>query len=257
MHRTSTKSHLTGWRRSAAGFSLVEIAIASVIVALLLGGLLALTATHTATQRVRDTEQLLAQARQALLGFAAVNGRLPCPAAPGLPSGAAGAGVEQTPTATGCTGGQIGVLPWVTLGLPELDAWGRRFTYRVTALHARTVMMRLPTQFGCTPPPATVPTQAAFALCSPGDNEVRVASAGASLVTGAVAVIISHGANGFGARLPSGATMPPSPDADEAENHDTDNIAVQRVTSASFDDLVIWVPVALLAQSMLQAGRLP
>ncbi|MCX8003759.1 MAG: prepilin-type N-terminal cleavage/methylation domain-containing protein [Burkholderiaceae bacterium] len=257
MHRKATRSHVSHPRRRAAGFSLVEIAIASVIVALLLGGLLALTATHTATQRSRDTEQLLAQARQALIGFAAVNGRLPCPALPSLPTGAAGAGVEQTPTVVGCTGGQIGVLPWVTLGLPELDAWGRRFTYRVTALHARTVVARPPTQFGCTPPPAAAPTQAAFALCSPGDNEVRVAAAGAALVTNAAAVIISHGANGFGARLPSGAAMPPSSDADEAENHDADNIAVQRVTSANFDDLVTWVPVALLAQSMLQAGRLP
>jgi len=244
------------WRR-ARGFSLVELAVALVVVALVLGGLLSLTAAHGAAQRVRDTERLLEQARQALLGFAAANGRLPCPALPTLAAGTPGAGVEQPPTATGCTGGQVGVLPWATLGLPELDAWGRRFTYRVSALHARTVMVRLPTMFGCATPPLVPPTQAAFALCSPGDNQVRVAAAGAALVADAPAVIVSHGANGLGAFLPSGAALPASADADEQENRDGDNVAVQRTPTASFDDLVVWLPSSLLAQAMLQAGRLP
>lgn len=243
--------------RRLRGFSLVELAVAMVVVALVLGGLLQLTATYSATQRTRDTERLLEQAREALLGFAAANGRLPCPAQPTLASGAAGAGVERTATATGCTGGQVGVLPWATLGLPELDAWGRRFTYRVSALHARTVIARPPTQYGCGTPPALPPTQAAFALCSPGDNQVRVSATGASLVNDAPAVIVSHGANGFGAYLPNGALLAASANTDEAENHDNDNILVQRTPTADYDDLSLWLPSSLLAQAMLQAGRLP
>ncbi|HXF47232.1 MAG TPA: hypothetical protein VNK91_14045, partial [Burkholderiaceae bacterium] len=231
--------------------------VALVVVALVLGGLLSLTAAHSAAQRVRDTERLLEQARQALLGFAAVNGRLPCPAHPNLAATAPGAGLERAPTATGCTGGQVGVLPWATLGLPELDAWGRRFTYRVSALHARTVMPRLPTDYGCTVAPPTPPTRSAFALCSPGDNQVRVSAAGAALVADAPAAIVSHGANGFGAFLPGGATMPAGSDPDELENRDGDNVAVQRTVTATFDDLVVWLPATLLAQAMLQAGRLP
>ncbi|MFN3564520.1 MAG: hypothetical protein ACK4V1_00850 [Burkholderiaceae bacterium] len=227
------------------------------IVALTVSGLLMLTVTQSATQKERDTERLLAQARQALLGFAAINGRLPCPAQPGLATGAPGAGLERPPTAAGCTGGQLGVLPWATVGLPELDAWGRRFTYRVSALHSRTVIARPPVQYGCTVPPAVPPTQAAFALCSPGDNEVRVSAAGSALVSGAPAVIVSHGPNGAGARLPSSAALAASIDPDEQENHDGDAIFVERTPTAAFDDRLVWVPTSLLAQSMLQAGRLP
>lgn len=239
------------------GFSLVELAVVLVVFALLLGGLLMVTTTQLATQRVQETQKRMEQARQALVGFAAVNGRLPCPAQPALASGAPGAGVERPPTAAGCTGGPSGVLPWATLGLPETDAWGRRFTYRVSALYSRTVIARLPTQYGCATPPASPPAQAAFALCSPGDNEVRVTAAGAPLVTQAPAVVISHGANGLGASLPSGASMPASSDADEQENHDNDAIAVDRTPSAGYDDLVQWLPSPLLLQSMLSAGRLP
>lgn len=244
-------------RRSAGGFSLIELAIGLVIVALTVSGLLALTVTQSATQKECDTERLLAQARQALLGFAAINGRLPCPAQPALASGAPGAGQERPPTPAGCSGGPVGVLPWATLGLPELDAWGRRFTYRVSALHSRTVVARPPAQYGCAVPPTAAPTQAAFALCSPGDNEVRVGAAGAALVSSAPAVIVDHGPNGAGARLPTGAALAASADPDEQENHDGDAIFVERTPTAVFDDRVVWVPASLLAQSMLQAGRLP
>jgi prepilin-type N-terminal cleavage/methylation domain-containing protein len=244
-------------RHARRGFSLVEMAVVLVVFALMLTGLLMITGTQLATQRGKDTQRAVAEARQALLGFAAVNGRLPCPAAPNTPAGAPGAGVERPPTNAGCTGGQAGVLPWATLGLPETDAWGRRISYRVSALHSRTVIPRPPAQYGCAVPPATPPAQAAFALCSPGDNEVRVAAAGAPLVTNAPAVLISHGANGFGAWLPTGTQMPPSTDADEQENHDGDAIAVERTPTASFDDIVVVLPASLLAQSMLQAQRLP
>jgi prepilin-type N-terminal cleavage/methylation domain-containing protein len=243
--------------RRTKGFSLVELAIGLVIVAMIVSGLLMFTMTHNAVQRTQDTERLLAQARQALLGFAAVNGRLPCPAQPGLASGAAGAGQERPPTAAGCTGGQAGVLPWATLGLPELDAWGRRYTYRASALYSRTVAPRPPTAFGCAVPPAVAPAQAAFALCTPGDNQVRVSAAGAPLVAGAPAVIVSHGPNGAGAALATGATMAPSAEADEQENHDGDAVMVDRGPTAVFDDLAVWVPTSLLMQTMLQAGRLP
>ncbi len=239
------------------GFSLVEMAVVLVVFALLLGGLLMVTTTQLATQRIQETNRLLEQARQGLIAFAAVHGRLPCPAQPDLASGTAGAGVERTPTATGCTGGARGVLPWASLGLPETDAWGRRFTYRVSPLFSRTVMARPASQFGCTPPPTSPPSQSAFALCSPGDNEVRSAAAGPALVSNAPAVVISHGANGRGAFLTSGAQMLLSADVDEIENHDNDPIFVDRTPTSTYDDLVQWIPSPLLMHSVLAAGRLP
>lgn len=239
------------------GFTLVEMAVVLIVFGLLLGGLLMILTTHEANRRVEETQRLLAQARAALIGFAAVNGRLPCPADPTIPTGSPGAGTERTPNATGCTGGQQGVLPWVTLGLPETDAWGRGLTYRVTALYSRTVIARPPTDYGCTPLPPLPPTQAAFALCSPGDIEVRVASGGPALATAIPAVVVSHGPNGFGARLPTGAQLPEENSEDERENHDDDAVFVERTRAESFDDLLLPLASPSLMQWMLQSGRLP
>lgn len=97
-------------KRAAAGFSLVETAIA-----LLILGLLALAITaywQSATQaKVKVAERdLLTRAQGAVVGFAFTKGRLPCPAAVG------GTGLES------CTLGQVGELPWATLGLADAGA---------------------------------------------------------------------------------------------------------------------------------------
>lgn len=224
------------------GFSLVEMAVVLAIVGLLLGGLIMTLSAQQSVQRTQETRRLLVQAREALLGFAAIHGRLPCPAEPTLASGAAGAGSERPATAAGCSGGQSGVLPWATLGLPETDAWGRRFGYRVSADFARSV---------------TPPAKAAFALDTVGDNTVRVASGGAPLATAVPAVIVSHGANGAGAYNASGTALPASADADEIENHDGDSDFVDKTPTESYDDLVEWLATPTLMNRMLQAGRLP
>lgn len=245
-------------KRTARGFSLVEMAVVLVIFGLLLSGLMMTLTAQQASQRAQETRRLLTQAKEALIGYATINGRLPCPADPALASGAAGAGAERAPTATGCTGGQSGVLPWATLGLPEHDAWARRITYRVSALHSRTVdPTRAASQYGCATPPATAPAQSAFALCSPGDASVRVAAAGATLAGAVPAVLVSHGGNGFGASLPAGTAMAASGDADEIANHDGDAVFVDRTPSDTYDDLTDWVASPVLMNRMVQSGRLP
>lgn len=250
------RPHVANHRRSR-GFSLVELAVVLVVFGLMLGGLLMLLRAQAATNGVQQAQRQLREARQALIGFAAINGRLPCPAPPNLASGAPGAGIEAAPTAAGCSGGPEGVLPWATLGLPETDPWGRRLRYRVAAMYSRTVAPRLPTQFGCAAPPLTPPASAAFALCTPGDIELRVAASGVALATAVPAVVVLHGANGFGAYLSSGTPMPASTSVDELENHDGDAVFVERTPTESFDDFLAALPPTLLMQAMLQAGRLP
>ena len=104
------------------GFSLVELAIVLVIVALLTSGLLlGISAQRNAAENI-DAQRQMETIREALTGFALTRGRLPCPAQPGLANTDANAGIENCAQ-------QHGVLPWVTLGLPETDPWGNRFTY--------------------------------------------------------------------------------------------------------------------------------
>lgn len=243
--------------RSAHGFSLVEMAVVLVILGLLLSGLLMTLTSQQAAQKVLEAERAEQQIREALLGFAAIHGRLPCPADPALPDTNANAGVERAPTAVGCTGGDAGSLPWATLGLRQLDAWNWRYTYRVGPLFSRTVIARAPGQYGCAVPPPAAPARSAFALCSPGPYEVRASAGGTALATGLPALFVSHGPNGFRARRADGGLNGASGDADEQENADADAIHVDRSPTETFDDRVEWIAAPVLMNRMLQAGRLP
>jgi prepilin-type N-terminal cleavage/methylation domain-containing protein len=222
--------------KRARGFSLLEMAVVLVIVGLLLGGLLGSVSGLQSRQRDASTERQLEQMRDALVTFAAVNGRLPCPADPATPATTAGAGLERPPTPAGCAGGTTGVLPWATLGLPQADAWGRRFTYRVTAAFARS----LP----------------AITLTSVGDGTVRNL-AGVDIAVQVPAVILSHGANARRSFGTNGVLGAASADAGELENANGNAVFVSDVPTATFDDVVAWVPTSLLMGRMLQAGRLP
>ncbi len=63
------------------GFTLIELAIVLFVVALLLGGMLLPLAAQQDIRNYGDTQKILVEARDALLGFAVANDRLPCPAA--------------------------------------------------------------------------------------------------------------------------------------------------------------------------------
>lgn len=218
------------------GFTLLEMAIVLVIVGLLLGGLFGSLGAMQGRQRTDQTARQLGEIREALIGFAAANGRLPCPAAPATPNTTVGAGLERTPNAGGCTGGVAGVVPWATLGLPEGDAWGRRFTYRVAPAFARSG----------TP----------LTLTTAGNLNVR--NRAAVLLAGQVpAVVISHGANAFGSRGPGGALAAAGTNAAEIENSDGDIDFVADTPTTAYDDQVMWLSTTVLAGRLLQAGVLP
>lgn len=225
-----------------AGFTLVELAIVLVIVALLIGGMLVPLSAQRDIQSTNEMQKQLAEIKEALLGFAAINGRLPCPANPAIASGAAGAGIEYAPTAAGCTTGLEGSMPWATLGLRETDAWERRLSYRVTAGYARLV---------------PVGQNASFTLASNGNNSILVTSGGTSLASNVPVVILSHGKNGLRAFLSTGDQMAASTDGDEQENADLDTDFVNKAPTPTFDDQVVWISPAILMNRMISAGRLP
>lgn len=102
------------------GFSLVELAIVLVIVALLTSGLLLGISAQRNVAENADAQRQLENVREALLGFAMANGRLPCPADPTLTNADATVGTEDRPNANSACNRIYGVVPWVTLGLPKL-----------------------------------------------------------------------------------------------------------------------------------------
>lgn len=121
------------------GFSLVEMAIVLLIIGLLIGGLMGPLGAQMEASRIKDTQNQINNILDALYGFAAANGRLPCPAT------ANSAGSEDVAAiATGqCTAPYNGFIPGRQLGLGPLDAngyvldsWGQPIHYAVADLKA-------------------------------------------------------------------------------------------------------------------------
>ena len=240
-------------KKNIFGFTLVEMAMVLVIVGLLLGGMMPVLSAQMESRRINETRTSMEEIQGALAGFAIANGRLPCPADPAIATGQAGAGAERTPPCTNSN--STGVLPWATLGVDETDAWGNRYTYRVSSDFADAIGSAT---YGCTP--GTVPTLSTFALCSSGTLDVlSAAPAGTSVAIDVPAVIVSHGKNAAGAHTLQGMQLPASGDADEQENSDgsTDNNYVSHTTTPNFDDQVVWLSNNILLNRMVTAGKLP
>ncbi|NRR31854.1 type II secretion system protein [Oxalobacteraceae bacterium] len=229
-----------------AGFTLVEIAIVLVIVGLIIGGLVTPLAAQMEQRKISDTQKSLDDAREALLGFALRNGYLPCPAT------SASLGLEDR-AATSCADDKRqGFLPWATLGLPKLDSWNHLFRYSVT--------------------PAFTNSKDMFKLTTLRDISVSTRDAGGTLVPATaaadtVAVILSHGKNGFGAVSDQGVTLidTSASNPDEKTNQELAgvNFVARGISDnpnapgGEFDDLVVWISPNILYSRMVAAQKLP
>lgn len=205
----------------SSGFTLAELAVALVIIALLLAGAIIPLSAQVEVRNISDTQRAMEQIKESIIGFALANGRLPCPASGTIASGVTNAGAEQV-TGTNCTTA-FGVVPWATLGVAEADSWGRRFSYRVApafgdglsnATYKTSATLTSPTSPqdqnpDCAPTPT--PSLSSFALCSLGDiaaftrNETTKTQV--AIGAGLAAIIISHGKNGYGAFQTNGTRV--------------------------------------------------
>jgi prepilin-type N-terminal cleavage/methylation domain-containing protein len=223
--------------RRLRGFTIVELLVVMVIVAILVAMAAMITRGVTAGQKRSLTSTRMAAVDVALAQFVALQKRLPCPADGQLPSSNGGAGLEAPPdAANGCTSQVRGVVPWRTLGLAEqdvTDGWDRRLTYRLFPLLGATNAMDMSMcdpagsadvlNVGCTGSAtccascssATAPLLAActlplkFLQSRPGLevqslSGVKVMDPTLTPPTGAAYVLISHGETGGGGYLSSG-----------------------------------------------------
>lgn len=266
-------------RSPANGFTLIELAVTLFIVTLLLGSVLIPLQTQVETRKIEETQRILEQAREALLGYAASFGYFPCPAT------ATSGGVEPPPPAgpppalgTDHSDGRCatynGFLPAALLGFTPvdaegfaLDAWGGAAANRI-----RYAVSNHPV--GASPRPFTTAGGMALAgipALASNSNLIHVCGSGAGVVadtncgpppaqrlaSNVVAVIWSSGANAI-----AGGTS-----VHEAENPNVnvapsqDRIFVSRVRASSgpdeFDDQLIWISGFQVVSRLLASGQLP
>ncbi len=271
------------------GFTLIEIAIVVLIVSILLGYTVALFPKQQELKRYRAVEREMDEVIAAIVGFAQINGRLPCPAIPNS------AGVEDGGGAAECINFG-GFVPVNTLGISGrlnadsllLDPWGNPYRYYVSSSDfddgggvGDFVVNGEMQQVGLV---STVPPyldlDGQFIICDQGDltlNDICDAPAvevfgnalgGGGPYAGAPFVLISHGKNwseaaagdelvNMGATaLPNGPAGLPYPLKDVSAGETT---FVRRITGFAddFDDVVKWVSPNILYSKMIEAGQLP
>lgn len=108
------------------GFTLIELAVALVIISIMTGSLLGSMRVYLEQRDVQQTEKQLEQVLDALYGYTLVHGNLPCPSTESDPN-ASDYGAEDPRNASGdCPAlASDGILPWKTLGLAQpYDSWG-------------------------------------------------------------------------------------------------------------------------------------
>jgi len=237
-----------------AGFTLIELAIVLIIIAVLLGSFIGTLATRIENTRVSEVKDELEEIKQALIGYAYVNGYLPCP-------DSNNDGLENRAGTGLCTiGAGVGDFPWVDLGIARGDAWNTRYRYWVHFVYAddgtgggNVFTLGSPNGAGAVQEPdyVTDPTGATLE----------------DMASNVVAVIFSHGKNTFGGRSIAGTLTPviPAANVDEIENTDANGIFVDRsattedatTAGGEFDDILIWLSEYELKAKMVEAGVLP
>ena len=227
------------------GFTLVELAIVLIIFGLLIAAFLSPLKAQRELSERRDTQELLVETKEALTGYAVVNGHLPCPDTKPLPNG-----IEDRKADGSCQNDE-GTLPWNTLGIEATDSWSRYLRYRAdTTFSNSNIKFSISSATG------------ASNIQIKGENNLPLVSGSSR----PAAVVISHGSNGFGGinnnQLPAANAMPLPKGADEIENADKDVSFVSHVPTPSgsineFDDMLIWISPKVLITKMVTAGRLP
>ena len=300
--RQQTDSHMIRNRRIRPmphhdGYSLVELAVVMLIVSLLIGGLMLPISAQQDVRARQETEKVLTDARESLLGYAIANGRLPCPASStsnGIESfctnttgacGTAIVGFSSATTAHGrCSNPHDGFLPAVTLGFTPIDTDG----YATDGWNAGTVsrVRYAVTDYAFTPTTALTTCQnnaasgtntfnpfncingmqqifstsstSDLTVCNAGANLTSAGTASASCSTGTLTSDAVAIIYSLGKNTATGGT-----DTDENQNYNpqstvaADRAFVKTTSSDVFDDQLTWISRGILFGRLVSAGKLP
>jgi prepilin-type N-terminal cleavage/methylation domain-containing protein len=246
--------------RATRGFTLVELAIVMFIVSLLLGGMLLPLSAQQDVRAYGDTQKVLSEARDALLGYAMANDRLPCPAS------STSNGVEDPVGGGTCNHPHDGYFPAATLGLSPVDSngylvdgWGSDAYNRVRYAVSTANTNALTTSSGMKNTGITVVApdlqvcSTGVSMANAGNATTAACASGKALATDAVAVIYSLGKNAGSAGAGTEETHNPNPMATTT----ADRAFVSAPQGSTSDDQVVWLSKSTLFNRLVAAGRLP
>ena len=252
--------------RARRAFTLLEVTLVMLILAILVAGLAVPLSTQVALRRHEETRRILEEAREALLGFAAVHGRLPCPAT-AASHGKESFAVNGDVMNGDCSNFHDGFLPAASIGLSALDpegfardGWGtERNRIRYAVFGGRAVA-------GVTNPLTRANGMQLATLAALGDHPAYLVVCGAGApadapVCGPAANQLTRRAAFVLLSLGPSAAHRAATGPDESRNLDGHGVFVSHETVTvpgnEFDDELAWVPVNVLAGRMISAGRLP
>ncbi|MCK5396496.1 MAG: type II secretion system protein, partial [Gammaproteobacteria bacterium] len=226
------------------GFTLIEMAVVLVIVGILLGSFIGTLTSRINVTKKSDAIEELNEIKQSMMAYAFVNGYLPCPDCDTV-NGACtlalvGDGIADYTGASCSKNDTAGNVPWVTLGLGRGDPWGNHYRYAVQNEYADESN------------PFELDSSSGTAKIREPDFVADVTGATwHSLADNVVAIIFSHGSNGYGAINEDNLAGPaiPAANTDELENTDGDadyymrpeTSAETSIAGKEFDDIVVWI----------------
>jgi prepilin-type N-terminal cleavage/methylation domain-containing protein len=253
------------------GFTLIEIAIVLLIVTILLGYTVAMFPIQQELKQYRQVNSEMEKIKDALIGFAQVNGRLPCPDTntDGRENDLDVWDIENDAAGTdnfidSCAAYE-GLVPMTTLGLQGkadsnnnlLDPWGGTYRYAISdmdesldsvidlvspnGIRAEGISNVRPDLKICNGPSDAANT------CPGADAAAQALN---TVAEGIAVVLVSIGKN----RNNITSTI-------QTENTDADKAFVYAARSdssgAEYDDIVKWISANSLFSKMIEADQLP
>jgi prepilin-type N-terminal cleavage/methylation domain-containing protein len=250
-----------------AGFTLIEIAVALFLMALLFGSIAVPLQMQLEIRKIEETQRLLDQARSALLGYAATNGFFPCPA-DAMSVGREASGSDHD---TGYCPTYFGFLPAAALGLHHadsqgyaIDAWAgasNRIRYAVSPYGVggtSNTFTRVNGLRAAGIARLSDPALSLFHVCDSGKGlSPGLTCGGAATLTSSTPVVIwSSGANAATGGSSLHEAHNPNANGGSADRLFVSTIR-SNVAADEFDDIVFWIPMPIVVNRMLAAGHLP